>query len=254
MDRPFYYSFAWAYDRIIEAPFVQRCDFIVSVSNDYDIKPGARILDAGCGTGGYAIELAKRGFNVHGVDLSSSQIVEANKKSEGKNLSVNFEVGDFLDLADKCKYDLILCRGVLNDLIDDNSRQNALNVFAQALTKTGVLLFDVRHWGRSADAKARSPIKARNFQTEHGLLKFRSECRLDHKQRQLLIHEKHTLLTDDKTETAEFDLIMRCWTEEELELCLGNAKFQIEALFGDYDRLVPSDSTEKMIVIARLVS
>lgn len=251
MERPFYNSFAWVYDRIIEAPFEQRCDFIESIMSDFEIEPGACILDAGCGTGGYAIELANRGYNVRGIDLSSFQIAQADKKIAGKKLTVNFKVADFLNLTDKNKYDLILCRGVLNDLIDDQSRQKALNVFRKTLTEDGVLIFDVRHWERSAKVKTRSPIIERNLQTERGCLKFRSECRLDHENKLLLIHERHCLVTDDKTDTADYDLVMRCWTKQELEERLREAHFQIDALYGDYDRSVPSNASEKMVVIAK---
>jgi len=36
--------------------------------------PGAGVLDAGCGTGRYSRELARRGYIVHGVDLSPEVI------------------------------------------------------------------------------------------------------------------------------------------------------------------------------------
>lgn len=38
---------------------------------------GPRTLDLGCGTGGLCLDLAQRGFDVHGVDLSGTQIAEA---------------------------------------------------------------------------------------------------------------------------------------------------------------------------------
>ena len=40
--------------------------------------PGARrILELGCGTGGHAIELARLGYQVHGIDLSDSMLAQA---------------------------------------------------------------------------------------------------------------------------------------------------------------------------------
>ena len=38
------------------------------------LEPGARILDVGCGPGRHAHELGRRGFVVHGVDISQTFI------------------------------------------------------------------------------------------------------------------------------------------------------------------------------------
>lgn len=62
---------------------------------------GARILDAGCGTGAFARELAARGASVVATDLSSSLIEMAQQRSSqmsGRG-SVEFVVGDMLQLA-----------------------------------------------------------------------------------------------------------------------------------------------------------
>ena len=53
------------------------------------------ILELGSGTGKHAEELAKVGFNVHGVDLSPLMVNVANKrKNETSWNQLQFEVGD----------------------------------------------------------------------------------------------------------------------------------------------------------------
>ncbi len=49
-------------------------------------SPGARILDLACGKGRFAVYLAKKGFEVTGLDLSARSIREA-QRQEGPNLS-----------------------------------------------------------------------------------------------------------------------------------------------------------------------
>ena len=51
---------------------------------------GKRILDAGCGAGQFSIELALRGANVLGIDISSN-LIEIAKKRVPKNLKENTE-------------------------------------------------------------------------------------------------------------------------------------------------------------------
>jgi magnesium-protoporphyrin O-methyltransferase len=62
-----------------------------------DLK-GARILDAGCGTGALAVEVAKRGADVVAVDLSPTLIALA-KERVPKNLRIDFRAGDMIDPA-----------------------------------------------------------------------------------------------------------------------------------------------------------
>ncbi len=57
-----------------------------------------RILDAGCGTGKFAIEAAKRGAEVVAIDLSPKLVKLAKKRSEkiGTAKSIRFVTGDML--------------------------------------------------------------------------------------------------------------------------------------------------------------
>ena len=60
---------------------------------------GARVLDAGCGTGALAVEAARRGANVLAIDVSPNLIGLANERAP-KDLGageVAFAVGDMLD-------------------------------------------------------------------------------------------------------------------------------------------------------------
>jgi magnesium-protoporphyrin O-methyltransferase len=61
---------------------------------------GARILDAGCGTGALAFELAARGADVIGVDISP-QLVDIAEKRRPLDVSgsLAFSAGDMLDAS-----------------------------------------------------------------------------------------------------------------------------------------------------------
>jgi magnesium-protoporphyrin O-methyltransferase len=59
---------------------------------------GARLLDAGCGTGALSVEAAKRGADVVAIDLSPTLVALA-KERLPHALSIDFHVGDMLDPA-----------------------------------------------------------------------------------------------------------------------------------------------------------
>lgn len=62
---------------------------------------GARVLDAGCGTGAAAIELARRGAEVVAIDLSPTLVDVARQRAAQSTLrgSIDFRSGDMLDVA-----------------------------------------------------------------------------------------------------------------------------------------------------------
>jgi ubiquinone/menaquinone biosynthesis C-methylase UbiE len=57
-------------------------------------RPGERVLDAACGTGGIALRAARAGAEVVGVDISPDQIAKAQRAAELEGLPVAFDVGD----------------------------------------------------------------------------------------------------------------------------------------------------------------
>ena len=78
------------------------------------------VLDFGCATGTKTIELANSVRHIHGLDISTEMINEANKKvieSDFKNIS--FTQGDILDdKFEKATFDKIISYGVIH-LLDD---------------------------------------------------------------------------------------------------------------------------------------
>jgi len=119
LRRPFYAEYAWAFDLLIDRPVEKECAVIAAWLVGRGILPGAEILDAGCGTGRYSRELAHRGYVVHGVDLSPELIEVANGAVRDRTGGVSFAVADIL-APPTARYAAILCRGVLNDIIDDD--------------------------------------------------------------------------------------------------------------------------------------
>ncbi|MBN1935882.1 MAG: methyltransferase domain-containing protein [Anaerolineae bacterium] len=71
-------------------------NFVLDVLN---VAPGQRILDMGCGPGRHAIELARRGFQVTGVDFTQSFIDAGRKLAAQANTQVDFVCRDARDFV-----------------------------------------------------------------------------------------------------------------------------------------------------------
>lgn len=106
-----------------------------------------RVLDAGCAIGLHAMELARRGFSVAGIDLSKSMIREANAQAAGTNLAVRFFSGDFkgLGVLPGHPFDAVLCLGnTLASTKAGRETQQTLRAFHNALRRGGLLVVQIR--------------------------------------------------------------------------------------------------------------
>jgi SAM-dependent methyltransferase len=66
------------------------------------LSPGARVLDAGCGSGQFAIALAERGARVTGIDLSPEMIRRAQTHAAEHDVEteIAWRIGDITHLSD----------------------------------------------------------------------------------------------------------------------------------------------------------
>ncbi len=227
--RPFYHEFAWAYDALIARPVADECAGIATWLARRGVGPGAAVLDAGCGTGRYAVELARRGFAVTGLDRSSDLLEEARSRARDAGLPITLVEADLLDLPAAPGgrlHDAIVCRGVLNDMVGAAARAAALGGFARMLRPDGVVWLDVRDWSRTAARKTVEPVTERRVATPRGSLAFQSVTRVDPATRRLLVSERHVLTTSAGERVATHEFVMQCWTREELDAALAAAGFE----------------------------
>ena len=250
--RPFYTEYAWAFDLLIDRPVRKECAVIAAWLVDRGVVPGSEILDAGCGTGRYAIELARRGYVVHGIDLSPDLIEVAMRANGDVPKGVSFAVGDITKLP-LSRYAAILCRGVLNDIVDDAGRDAVFGSFAGALQSNGALILDVREWAASVERKVREPLFRKRVSTERGELTFTSVTALEPENRQLLISERHELVTSDDERVSDYNFVMRCWEKEELNILLARHHLGELSCFGAYDPEVAVGATDRLVVVAQRV-
>jgi 2-polyprenyl-3-methyl-5-hydroxy-6-metoxy-1,4-benzoquinol methylase len=119
---------------------ITEVDFIEEeIGKDRDFK----ILDIGCGTGRHAIELASRGYNITGVDLSESMIGKAKEKAEDAGLNIDFQVADARSLPFDNQFDLaiMICGGAFPLMETDEMNFEILKNAAKALKSDGKLIF-----------------------------------------------------------------------------------------------------------------
>lgn len=105
---------------------------------------GKRILDLGCGEGGYSRELAKRGAQLVSVDCSAKAIEYAEAAAQKEGLDIGHFVrnsNDLFDIASE-QFDIVLCSMMLMDCED---LDGTLGEAVRALKPDGRLFASVLH-------------------------------------------------------------------------------------------------------------
>lgn len=87
-------------------PWKQEVDFYVEVLS---LPKGRSILDLGCGPGRHSVELARRGYDVTGVDISAGMLAEAQKAAEQAGVKIEWIQADAVSFRSTIQYDAVLC-------------------------------------------------------------------------------------------------------------------------------------------------
>lgn len=85
---------------------VEEVNFILEEIN---LPLGSRILDIGCGTGRHSVELARRGYQVTGVDISSGMLSEAEKAAKEAGVAVELIHADATLFTSEKMFDAAIC-------------------------------------------------------------------------------------------------------------------------------------------------
>lgn len=118
----------------------RQCDFIEA---RLGLKPGATLLDVGCGLGQHVVELSARGVAAVGVDLSLAMLSRASEEAQQRGLRINFLHADMRDLAFDGNFDAVTCLGTSLGYFDDETNRKVMDRLLRALKPGGVLLLDV---------------------------------------------------------------------------------------------------------------
>ena len=100
------------------------------------LGPGARVLDAGCGTGRVAERLGELGFAVTGVDVDESMVAVAATRSP----SIEWHVGDLATLELPGTFDLVVAAGNVVPFIAVELLPAAARRLADHLAAGGLLV------------------------------------------------------------------------------------------------------------------
>lgn len=151
---------------------VAETDFI---ANQLQLSGSARIIDVPCGNGRIAIELAKRGHELTGVDIAEEFINEAKSNSSQASVNVDWHVRDMRDLPWSGAFDGAFCFGNSFGYLSDEANADFLKAVSRTLKPGGRFILDA-----PAVAECMLPAFQPNRSFELAGIKVDTEHRYDH--------------------------------------------------------------------------
>jgi SAM-dependent methyltransferase len=125
-----------------------------------EVRPGATVLDVGCGSGWTSLFLTESGYRVTGVDLVPANIDVCRSRARRWGIEVDFRVADVEELDVGEDYDAAL----VYDALHHSSRPDAVvGRVAAHLRPGGWALFGEPSWLHDISPEARRTMRERGW-------------------------------------------------------------------------------------------
>jgi len=211
----------------------------------------SRILELCCGTGRLTLPIAQAGYNICGVDNTSSMLEAAKEKASKDGLEVEFVNADIRTLDLPTKYDLIFIPfNSIHHLYDNEDLFKAFAVVKRHLKEGGIFLLDCFNPNIQFIVESEKEQKEiAEYTTKDG--------------REILIKQK--MRFENKTQinriewhyyiNGKFDSIqnldMRLFFPQELDSYLVWSDFKIIHKFGGFKEEEFNNGSEKQIFVCQ---
>jgi SAM-dependent methyltransferase len=249
-------AYADFYDLLYRGkPYDIECDFVEDVFDSHATAPITSVLDLGCGTGGHAIPLAQRGFEVVGVDRSSEMVSIARRKASDLALDVAFAQSDVGDLDLGRQFDAVLAMfAVLSYQATDEALRRFVQSARRHLVDGGLFLFDF--WFGPAVLSHGPERRERVVECGNGDTLLRSAAgRLDPDARTIEVTYVLRVLNEGRQRREVREVhVLRFFFADEIEEVLGSAGFELLALTPAFEvGREPEPDDWNVSVVARAV-
>ena len=212
------------------------------------LRPGAAVLDLGCGPGLYCTRLARRGLRVTGLDYSVVSLDYARREAQRDGLAIDYRLADYRTLEAHEAFDVALLIYYDFGVLVDAERDDVLRRVSRALHPGGYLVFDVltpRALGRRAGQRNWSLCPDGGFWRADAYLALTVSYHypaLDAEVDQIVVLEA-------SGQAHVYRIWNRGYTPDNLAPVLERTGFQLISTWGDLEGS-PYGSTEALGVVA----
>lgn len=252
LNEVFSNHYAELYDSIYsDKNYVDECNTIELIFSEYGSGKVENILDLECGTANHALILAKRKYNLVGVDRSVEMIQIAKDKCKNFH-NIELQNKDILEYKSSKSFDaVIMMFAVLGYLNKNELVQNTINLVSEKLVKGGLFVFDF--WYAPAVLNQRPTSRLKKIKRNDELILRYAEPVLDLYNNCCEVKYTTLVLQQDKVlDNFEETHIVRFFFPREIELFLNINNMELLDLmaFPDIQRS-PSEDSWNVVCVAK---
>lgn len=214
-------------------------DFILS---QLALPEGAQMLDIGCGFGRHSIELARRGFDVTGIDPSAAMIADARERARKTAVPVTFQQIPAEQFSTAVSFDAAICLfTTLGQISAESDNRGLLTTVFDALKPGGKLVVEVPQ--RETAVTQLKPSEKFGSGERYTVITKQYDPNTK------IVNEEFLVVTPEQSRT--YLLRYQLFSFSELSTLLTAAGFKITAAFGDYAGVALAANSSIMLVIGR---
>lgn len=218
----------------------QEVRFITEV---LDLPPASTILDLYCGYGRHAIELAKSGYQVTGLDATTDFLEIAAQKAQEAHVNLQFRHCDMRELDYDQQFDAVINMFAAFGFFSDAENAKVIGLTATALRSRGLFLIDLlnREWmiHNNLNRYWRHP-------SGEYVLSYKVEL-----QKSGITVMKRELTNQTTNVKTQYSFVLRAYSLPEITDMLTQYGLTPVRVYGGFDGSDYSTKMPRMIVLAR---
>lgn len=240
-----YTSFAQVYDLFMDnIPYEDWCTYIIELLKKYEIPTGI-LLDLGCGTGSLTSLLAKKGYDMIGIDNSSEMLEIAMEKNTESILYLLQDMREF-ELYGTVAAVISVCDS-MNYIMDYEDLVSVFRLVNNYLDPHGIFIFDLN-----------TEYKYKYLLSDNIIAENREESSF--------IWENY-YYEDEKVNEYDLTLFIqeeganyrkfaethyqKCYSLKEIQDALAAAGMEYIAAYDAFTNTPPASDSERIYIIAR---
>ncbi len=243
-----YTGFAEVYDLFMDnVPYKEWCAYLAGLLEERGIREGL-VLDLGCGTGSVTELLAKKGYDMIGVDNAEEMLEIAQEKKLESGSDILYLLQDMreFELYGTVAAVVCICDSI-NYILEYRDLVQVFSLVNNYLDPGGVFIFDLNTEYKYRETLGESTI-AENREESSFIWEnyFDKETRINEYDLTLFIRQE-----DDLFRRFEETHYQKAYSLEEIKEALKEAGLIFEACYDAFTKNPPGEDSERVYVIAR---